>query len=263
MGRRTSTLTAMALAVVAVGLLALGIDFLPVRLFFGVLLVFVLPGVAVVNALFAKRPLGGPERVILILAVSLGCTLAGALLLNLLVVGLQPVAWAGLSAAITLVFGVVHLARPGADRVAVAGPPARVPGQRLGAQAALQIGAALVVAAGAVWLAHLGAQQSAAPFTHLWLLPENAVAEAGMDGGAGQVFQVGFTNMESEPASYALRLVAGDQVVAEWHALHLLPGQAWETRVRAAPDQLGGLPLEAELYRDGNLYRWVNWQPDP
>ncbi|WIM99174.1 DUF1616 domain-containing protein [Actinoplanes oblitus] len=110
---------------------------LPVSAPAGLLLSLVLPGAALVGALFRRdRPddLGGVERLVLIPALSLATLVLGGLLLWAVGGTLNRVGWLGLSAATTLVAVAVAVARqrwgaPAGDRPEPAGdgPAARRP----------------------------------------------------------------------------------------------------------------------------------------
>jgi uncharacterized membrane protein len=71
------------------------------------LVVFVLPGYTLSEAMFHKRPLETSHRLLLSLALSLAIDIVSGLILNFLPGGLQAITWAGLLGVETVVFALL------------------------------------------------------------------------------------------------------------------------------------------------------------
>src|SRR5438874_6431419 len=103
-------------AVVAITSIAVALAFvvpagnMPGRIF-TLPLALVLPGYALISALFPKRELGGSERVVFSVGLSLIIVILGGLVLNLTPFGLRTNSWAVYLGAITLGASGVALIR--------------------------------------------------------------------------------------------------------------------------------------------------------
>src|SRR5262245_60324357 len=110
--RRTSV--AMAAVAIASGLawLAIWQTTVPaLRVVGGLLLAFVLPGLAATSALFPARAISRPERLVLTPGLSLALLVVGGLVLNVAGVKLTTLAWASLAALAGVTFAVLSFGR--------------------------------------------------------------------------------------------------------------------------------------------------------
>jgi uncharacterized membrane protein len=227
-----------ALAAVAMTVTLMAPDSGVARVLIILPLVLFAPGYAITAAAFAARPLGGPERLLFSLGLSLAVAVLGGLSLHWTSLGLRPAAWAIVLGNTTLVVSLVALVRrwrrradeplPGAPRLTLA----------QGAQLAL---AALLVG-GALLLAREGAvQQRATGFTQLWMLPP---AEASQD-----IVRLGVSNRETSATRYRLLVISGGTIIGSWPSITLGPTEQWEATVTVPQTQPRAATVEATLYR--------------
>jgi uncharacterized membrane protein len=246
----------LVLAAVTLVIALLGVDLPLIRVPLGLLLVLVLPGYALVAALFPRHPLRLAERIVVIVGVSLVCTILGGLALDITPWGLTTNTWAVLLSLITVAGVVVAgLRRTGGEPVpAIAGgrllPSLSIP-------QALLFGLAALVVAGALGMARAGALEAPTPgYTQLWLLPDGT--------GTPQQVRVGVSNAESTPVQYKLQLIVNGNVAQEWANVPLAPGAKWETTTTLPADLPKTQPVAALLYRrdsPNTVYRRVAWWP--
>ena len=158
--------------VITITIIALALTFVtPVNLPVRILtfpLVFVLPGYALTCAMFNKRALGVPERLVFSLGLSLIVVILGGLALNLTPLGLRANSWASFLGGISLGASIVALIlRRGQDK-----PASRWSMKRLTfLQGLLLVLAGLIICGAATVSINGASQQSHAGFTQLWILP--------------------------------------------------------------------------------------------
>lgn len=226
-----------------------------IQLLLGLMLVLVLPGYALTEALFTPQQLSSAERLFLTLSASLAIAILGTLLLQQSGWELRMDNWLALfiGASLIGVVGVGLWRRQEEGTAAVTG--------RLGFQMThlVLIGLAVILTGVAFTTA-----RSAAPatnyqgYTILWLTPQNA--------DAPQRLQLGITSKELAPAQYKLQIKANDQVAQEWSQLELAPNQKWQATIEVPAEQMAQYSLEAILYRldqPETPYRHVVLHPAP
>jgi uncharacterized membrane protein len=202
------------------------------------------PGYLLSQLLTGSR-IGGVERVVVATGLALIVPVLGGLLLYAAGVPLHRAGWLGLLAAVTLIGDVALFVR---RRMGKAAPFSwrfehwRMPLPRLAI-----FGAAVLIAAGALTLARLGAAAQPQPgFTQLWLAPPNQKAHAVV---------LGVSNDEGSTTSYRLVVLNNQLVSATWN-FTLANGKTWQ---RSVPFT-GTYTLTADLYRLPDLahpYRYV------
>lgn len=209
-------------------------------------MVLMLPGYAVVAALFPRRTLGKVELVVLSLGLSLAIAVLGGFALNWTPSGLRSGPWAVLLSGVTLGGCIVGLAR---QREQAMPYIERLRTERLSVgltlRQALLGGLAVLIVGGAFAISTAGVaqQQRAQPFTQLWILPAS-VAQA------KSAVHIGIRNMEQTTMAYTLDLTVDGKVAAVWPTIQLRSGEQWEaTFVLPAADQTSARRLEALLYR--------------
>lgn len=243
----------------------------PLRGALAVPVVLFLPGYTVTLALFSRRDLGVPERIVFSVALSLILLALEGLLLNATIAGLTGRNWGSVVAAsILLPLGalVVRTLRamrrteataPDAEEAAQAGVRgadepaplvARVSRRQVGYIAA---GAVLIAAAGVVAVTGALAQPQTR-FTQLWLLGSSDA----------RVVEIGLTDLEDTRMSYRVELSAGDSVIAQWPDLELGAGETWRQTVTLASPRAEAGTLVAKLYtppESSSAYRLVTLEP--
>ncbi len=227
-------------------------DEVPVRIL-TLPLILVLPGYALIAAMFPERVFGIPERLVFSLGLSLIIVILGGLALNITPFGLHASSWAVLLGGITLGAISVALVRRRGEGIAV-----REQSRRwnigLSIPQGVLIGLAVIVLSGAVVMSFNGATKQPRPgFTQLWILPASGA-------NAKNAVQLGLSNMELTTTKYLLEVDVNGQIVKVWPSIHLKPNEKWETTlVVQQAGQLGTAKVEVLLYRStsSTLYRHV------
>jgi len=214
-------------------------------------LVLVLPGYTLTQALFHKRSLDVPNRLLFSLGLSVANAILSGLLLNILPVGLKAISWAGLLGLLTIMFSLlVAYLRRGA---AVNG--ARTPRARLSISGFILFGLATVIAVFSILYAALGVAQQPYPgFTQLWMLPA-------VQAGKNCAVRLGVRSFESTPVTYRLAMTVGGAGVTTWTSVVLAPQEEWNRLVPIPPVASDKVSVEAQLYRvytPQTVYREVN-----
>jgi len=223
------------------------------RVFASALLVFVLPGRAILAAWFPHRLADAPGSFLLVGLMSIAATATGGLLLNLLPQGLQPQTWALWLGGITIFNGAVALLLSIRERAPSSGWQGLAihPGQ------VLTILLAGVIVAGALLVARGGALDQPRPgFTQFWMVPGETPASV----------QIGVKNEEGEAVPYRLVVLQGKTTIQTSYEELLGSGASW-TAIISLPADAGttSQPIEAQLYRidkPDSVYRnvtlWVS-----
>ena len=215
----------------------------------GLLMVLVLPGYALTEALFAPHHLGWAERLFLVVGTSLAVTSLGSLALYQLGWPLQMNSWLVL---LVLVTGVGAVGAWGIRRKDE--QPNETP-VRLGFSLTHLVLIGLAVLLTGMAFATAGSAASAQGYqgyTMLWMTPQQT--------GANNRIQLGVQSKEFAPTQYRLQLKVNDQLAQEWTALELGPNGLWQASFELPAEQLAQSQVSAELYRldqPETLYRHV------
>lgn len=175
------------------------------------------------------------ERLLVAIGLTLIVPIAGGLILSLIGVRLDRISWLAFLSVVVVLCDCALLIR-----AAMVRSPART-GQRSGSfsvpiAAAIAFGISIVVAAGAVGLARVGAARERYPgFTELWLSPTAHNAT---------VASLSVVNHQGVATSYRLVLFRRGRSFASWK-LSLADGQTWHVSVSV----LSGSTTVADLYR--------------
>lgn len=208
----------------------------------GTLLVLVLPGWSLTEALFTRQIISRPERLLFTLMSSLGIVSVGTVLLNQLPWGLQTTLWFAVSISVTLVSSVVALLLQ-LTNVTPDQPAAYA--SRWSRMSFVQ-GAVICIALAVACYAVITARTPVAAngyvgYTMLWMVPAQT--------GDEQRIELGISSQEFELTQYGLRLLIDDEVAQEWPAIELAPNQRWAASLAVPAASLGRQTLKAELYR--------------
>jgi uncharacterized membrane protein len=245
------------LAAIALALAGLAAALIPaeawLRAFLWVPLVLGVCGYAIIAALFPDQRLQPGERVVYAVAASIGATVLGAIVVQL-VLDLDRTVWAVLLVAITVGAALVAIRRRGRRPTAAApetgrtGPRFHVPGPVAG----LTLIAAVAVAAAAVVISSNGArrERDSYRFTALWVQPARHPAAIG-----GRAVTVGVDNHQGATARYRLVVKQGGGILTR-RKLELGDGGRWRLRLAVAPASAAD-PVTATLRRNGAIYRHV------
>jgi uncharacterized membrane protein len=215
-------------------------------------LALLLPGYALVSALFPNHSLGVAERLMFSLGLSLAIVILGGLALNWTPFGLRASSWAVLLAGITLAASAVALVRRRGQSISAPGW-LRVGNVGLTLRQGLLLGLAAAIVCGAVAVSIIGAERQAyAGFTQLWILPAGGA-------NAENAVRLGVSNRESTAMEYRLAVNVGGKVVKQWPAIDLEPNEQWEATL-VLPPTTSVARVEADLYRADaatTIYRHV------
>jgi uncharacterized membrane protein len=204
-------------------------------------LVLLLPGYALVSALFPNRSLGVLERLVISLGLSLIIVIIGGLALNWTPFGLRASSWTVLLAGITLAASAVALVRRRGQEISTLGWLG-VGDIGLTLRQGLLLGLAALIVCGGVAVSIIGtSRQSYAGFTQLWILPAGGA-------NAENAVRLGVSNMESTAMEFRLAVNVDGNVVKEWPSIDLEPNEKWEATLVLLPT--GPVArVEADLYR--------------
>lgn len=214
-------------------------------------LVFVLPGYTLTEALFQKRSLDVPHRLLFSLGLSLAIDILSGLILNMLPAGLQAISWAVFLGLLIVAFSllVAYLRR------GVLMNGAQLPRFRITIYACILFGLATIVATLSVLYAAIGAARQPYPgFTQLWMLP------AGQAGKSCAV-RFGVRSFEATPVTYRITMTMGGARATTWPSIVLAPQAEWGRLVPIPPGTTDSVSVEAQLYRVDKpqaVYRKVN-----
>lgn len=210
-------------------------------------LVLILPGYALISALFPRHTFGVFEFFLFSLGVSLIMVILSGLVLNATPFGLRASSWSILLAIITLAACTAAFIRRRRQNITVSGWPVR---GKLGllAHQWMLLSLFTLLVCGTIVASIIGALQQAHPgFTQLWMLP--------VDGtGLEHTVQLGVSNKESMALDYSLDVSVNGKVVQKWPSIYLRSNEQWETtltlpRITQATHTTGASRIEAMLYR--------------
>lgn len=234
-------------------LLALAMPLDALSLIFAAPLAFLLPGYAIVSAVFVRARLLPPVTLTLSVGMSLSTLTLGALLLDYAPGGVRGLWWAVLLAAVTTAgCWAAALRRPAAERSPLLSWPA------LGRSQAALLAAAAVVAAAALTLAFATLPADRAiGYTELWMQPYAAGGETGVRVGVG--------SNEQKRTAYLLRVRFGRDGATTVRRFALRPGESRVLRATAPSARRAPSRVTAALLRPGQSdrpYRRVTgWTP--
>lgn len=207
-------------------------------------LAFVLPGYALMRALFRRQAFGYAERLLFTLGLSLSIVILSGLVLNATSFGLQAISWAVLLGAFTLVASAVAILRQLRQRESVEERPG-LKGNRFSFRQVLLLVFAVLIVTGAIVFSIIGAQQQPRPgFTQFWMLPASAPSKT------ENAVLLGISNKEFTPMEYQLTVNMNGKIIKEWPAIDLNINQQWQaTLVLPLIGHTTSTRVEAMLYQ--------------
>lgn len=240
--------TAVAAALLCAAMV-IAIPYTAVRAVFAVPLCLVLPGYALSAAAFAHRPVRGPQRLMLVLSLSLSVLAVGAVLLDVAPGGLRLASWAALLLLVVVAGCIAAVVRRRAGLT-----PAAVHWSwpRLRRGDLVLLGIAAVVIAGALSFSRvLLPAPNAIGYTQLWMLPTGSRSTP--------TLRIGVRSAEQHRSTYRLVLAVGSGRPVPVTRLTLRPGAASEINVPLSNAPRTATIVAAELYKLGSrgIYRQV------
>jgi uncharacterized membrane protein len=236
---------------IATGLLAAGgalviehAPFLYVRFAFALLLLFVFPGYAITQALFAGRPRSLSQLSLLTIGLSLSVSILTALVLSLATNGLRAGSW--LIVVVALVLGACWAAfrrrqtldAEQSDTVTRPLVPVRV---RVRARDVILLVLASIVVVGALVFAFR-------PLPAKNVQGYTALAIGQASAGPPPTVRVSVTSQELSTRLYRVEVTSGSKVTYV-NRIELVPGERWSATVRVpSPPRGQEVRVEAAIY---------------
>lgn len=218
-------------------------------------LVLILPGYALMVALFPASMLQSFQLILCSVALSLVLMVLTGLALNLTQPGLQSQTWLIALYALIMCLTFVSYFRRRKTLETTFVHLLKIP--PLNARQLALIGLAVIIVLVALKISSTSAMQPDTSFVQLWILPKAAASS--------RTVEIGMQNIGPQSGSYDLVLVHGPEVLQRWSAVNLEANAEWTTEVSVPPQVQGG-SLEVMLYRAGSMdnpYRYVRlWLGD-
>lgn len=247
--RRNSSDLLLIMLIAAVNLV-LGLpafDWVPIRVILAIPMVLVVPGYALVSALFPKPTVTFAEQTLLSSCGSIAIAILGGFGLYWTPWGLQSISWAVLLSSITYVATVVALLRRNKQATFFA----RRKRTAISVKQVLLMAVACLIFSAAVAIARTPVSAlDVSGYSQLWMLPSHTQG----------TIRLGLRSEEFTDVQYRLELKIDNAVVKTWPSIDLKSGQEWETTTNLAREQLEGKDVEALLYRldkPDSIYRRV------
>lgn len=217
------------------------------RTLLGIPCILVLPGYALVAALFPERLFDFWACMLYSVGLSIAVVIVSGLALNAMESGLQPASWMAVLGCFNLIASVLALFRR--NRLGLKNSALIT----IRPSALIGLGLALGITGAAIGFARWGVSQQPTPgFTQFWLV-----------AGEANTARLGFKNDEGQAAVYRIEVHANGYTIYEWKTLALKSGEQWQVDIQLpAPQASGDQQAEALLYRlDGDhidqVYRRV------
>jgi uncharacterized membrane protein len=209
--------------------------------------VLILPGNALICAIFPESRLPRLERFLYVIGLSLAVIILSGLLLNITSWGLQTNSWLFILSVVTVGASMIAIRRRSQLSVQES-TPVRF---SLQVRQLIFLGLAIVMIGFALKLT-LTPQPPAniQGYTSLWILPESETQPG--------TLLVGIHSQELQTTQYDLMLTYNHQFIKKWINISLEPGATWQHSITMPSGQ--GL-AEAVLYRTDNpevIYRQVS-----
>lgn len=230
------SLTTLAGTILILAVLLSGIGSGPVAAFFSLLLVFVLPGYALVKALFPGSQLEFAELIALTLGLSLAITALGGLILHWLPWKIETRSWTIFLGSVTFIASLIALLR---QMFLQEQPPSFI---RVNLSFSFYDGMYFLLASIGVVIAFVLAYrgetiQNESNITQLWILP---------DEETGANYSIGIDNLENEAVQYRLVITINGLFEEEFPIIDLKPEESW---VSSFPMAEGTDQVKAQIYR--------------
>jgi Protein of unknown function (DUF1616) len=214
--------------------------------------VLFVPGNALVKAIFPQDDLKWVERFLLAIGLSLGVTILSGLVLNITPWGLQADSWLLILSAFTLEASGIAIGR----RWRMPASDTALHRSYFPLRQVVLLGLAMVLIVFALKLTFTPrAAEGIQGYTSLWILPKAETDPASLI--------IGIHSQETAPTQYILQITFNGQLLQEWSAISLAPG---EESLKSIARPAGSGLLDAALYRAdslGSVYRRVSITLNP
>jgi hypothetical protein len=235
----------VSLVTVAAVVVVTLVDFPPLRLIAGLLLVFVLPGAGFATAVFPPGRAGRVEWIVAAVALSIGLNIMGGFVLHLSPFGLTGTSWALLLGAVALVTDM------GRHSKARWRQPMQLSGT-MAAQGGLLLAAVGVAGGALLYSAESLVNQPRPSYTVL-------SAQQTDDQAGAAMLKISVSNAEGDEASYRLSAQQDGAELGAWPSIQLRAGEAWTGGLTLPTGPPATTPIVATLYRgeSDTMYRQV------
>jgi len=245
--KQSDLLLGIIITLVLLGLAAIG--FLPpvVKGILALPFILIVPGNALISAIFPESSLSRLERFLFAIGLSLAVVILSGLVLIISPLGLQTNSWLIILAVINLVASLIAIWRRWPVSVKQT-TPARF---YLPARQVLLLGLAILVIGFSLKLTLTPRSPgNIQGYTSLWILPGPTTQP--------DTLLVGIHSQEFETTHYSIQVIYNGQPIKKWPDISLEPGTQWQQNISIPTGQ--GL-VEAVLYRldnPGIVYRRVS-----
>ncbi len=228
--------------------------------FIGILLAvpltFVLPGYAITQALFSRkpakqantlilkpnlsigRPIGSVDYITLSLGLSMAIDVLVGFMLNIFPIGLQAQSWVISLGLLTIVFTLTafYFRRKGnAKSERILKPP-------ITSYQYILFGLAILVVIAAIGISLVRPSITAVYFTQFWMIPSHQTA-------ASCTVNIGVQNFEEGSKTYRITITVNNALANVWESVNLAPKEAWEHLVPIHSTSSNNIYIEARLYK--------------
>jgi uncharacterized membrane protein len=214
-----------ALALLAIIIVATGLQRTILGVLVGIPLVLFVPGYSVAEAALQNRERSFTERLLVGIGLSLAIVVLSGIALDWMPWGLQPLSWALLLAGITFT-GCLIAARRRRDISQTGVVPVITvplePGLHLAIWPKILAGLAALLVLGSLGIAVYGAQnQPYDGFVQLWALPP-------AQGDTTSAIHFGIRNQDKTPEEYELHITVNGRTVQNYPVVLLQPQATWQ-----------------------------------
>lgn len=257
--RLNEALAVLVIAAVGMVLNLGGVDVPALRVIFGFLFTFILPGYALFLLLLrGERSIG--DRTLISLGVSLVVDILAAFAIHFAPGGMNLVSWTLALGGVTIAasLAVIILTQFDKNEQLAASEGVRVPGEifRWNWGNMVLYGLAILLVIGALILTrNSAAQVNSASFTQFWMIPTD-------DPGQTEI-RIGIINQEGQTVDYVVEVKINGQIVDKWPRVTVEAGATWKGYPELPPAKSGTETVEAFLYlveKPDTVYRWAKFQ---
>lgn len=246
-------------AAVGMALNLAGVSIPALRVLFGFLFAFILPGYAFfLLMLRGERSIG--DRVLISLGISLVIDILASFAIHFTPGGFSLVSWtlALGGAAVGASLAVIILTQFDEDEQLAASEGIKVPGEifrwSLGDMALYGLAVLLVVGA-LVLVRNSAAQVNSSSFTQFWMIPNDKPEQTEI--------RVGIINQEGKTVDYVVEVKINGQIVDKWPRVTVESGATWKGYPDLPAIKSQTETVEAFLYlyeKPDIVYRWAKFE---
>lgn len=225
----------------------------PLQIVFGLLLVLVLPGYVLIEAVLPTRAFDLIERSALSAGLSIAITALSSIFLNLTPWGLQRGSWTVLLDGIVILLSIVALVRQGEATAPVDVSARTWPFSVAGGAA---VGVGVLMAAGALGGAARGAERISSPKPlEMWVVSS---------GHNRPVLDIGVRTFQSSAQTFGIVGWRGCSLMRRWGPFTVRSARTWHGTLNVRISRPFAQPVQLFLYRPTSPWapvRRITWWP--